>query len=605
MADDALIRQVKEASDIVDVVGGYIALRPVGNTYLGLCPFHDDHRPSFRVDRQWQNFKCWSCNKYGDVISFVQDHERISFPEALELLARRAGIPLENKGASLQAQSRALMLEAIRWAAEEFQKCLLEDAIAEPARCYLGERCLLGETVRRFGLGFAPLAGDWLVQRARVEGVSFDLLEEVGLIARRTQGNGHYDRFRDRVMFPIRDALGRPVGFGGRILPTSSLLPRAPKYYNSAETPLFSKSELLYGLDAARTAAGKAGYLAVVEGYTDVLMAHQMGVPQVVATMGTALNARHVHKLRTFAPRVVLVFDADAGGDSGVDRALEIFAGQEVDLAVATLPDGLDPCDLLVARGADPFRAALEEAVDALDFKLRQVTADGAADRVEGRRRAADAVLAIIALAPELAGQSGAMKRELMVTRIAQRLGLRETIVRARLDELRQGRERVEQSRREEPDGERRSAPAAAHEKQLLEVLLADSTLVSAAQDEVKVGEIGHLGLRQMLAGLYALQEEGKPPTLDLLRARLDDSRLAEAALKLQDVGRANPDRGATLRQLLAEFRRRRLQPKKQDLQNQLNAVSDHEQAIDLLRRLQTADGDDTDGQSSEDDTAA
>ena len=284
----------------------------------------------------------------------------------------------------------------------------------------------------------------------------------------------------------------------------------------------------------------------------------------------------------------MLVFDADAGGDSGVDRALEIFAGQEVDLAVATLPDGLDPCDLLVARGAEPFRAALEGAVDALDFKLRQVTADGAADGVEGRRRAADAVLAIIALAPELAGQSGAMKRELMVTRIAQRLGLRETIVRARLDELRQrprargGRAGVKS--RTVSAGRPRRRP---HEKQLLEVLLAEPRLVSAAQDEVKVGEIGHLGLRQMLAGLYALQEEGEPPTLDLLRARLDDPRLAEAALKLQDVGRANPDRGATLRQLLAEFRRRRLQPVKQELQNQLNAVSDHAQAVDLLRRLQ------------------
>ncbi len=591
MADDALIRQVKEASDIVDVVGGYIALRPVGNTFLGLCPFHDDHRPSFRVDRKWQNFKCWSCNKYGDVISFVQDHERIGFREALELLARRAGIPLENSAASAQAQGRALMLEAIRWAAEQFQRCLLDDAVAEGARHYLGGRGLLGETVRRFGLGFAPLQGDWLVQRARAEGVGLDRLEEVGLVARRTEGNGHYDRFRDRVMFPIRDALGRTVGFGGRILPTSPSLPRAPKYYNSAETPLFSKSEQLYGLDLARNAAAKAGYLAVVEGYTDVLMAHQMGVPQVVATMGTALNAKHVHKLRTFAPRVVLVFDADAGGDTGVDRALELFAGHEVDLAVAALPDGMDPCDLLVARGAEPFKAALEGATDALDFKLRQVTAGGAADSIEGRRRAADAVLAIIALAPELSGQSGAMKRELMVTRIAQRLGLRETTVRARLDELRARRQKAEASRdRKGAEGERRSAPAAPHEKQLLEVLLAEPALVSEALADVNVGEIGHLGLRQLLAGLYALQAEGEPPTLDLLRARLDDPRLAEAALRLQDVGRANPDRGATLRQLLAEFRRRRLQPVKQDIQNQLSAVSDHNQAVELLRRLQAQD---------------
>jgi DNA primase len=586
LADDALIRQVKEANDIVQVVGSYVALRPAGGTYKGLCPFHDDHRPSFDVDPRRQRYKCWSCNKYGDVISFVQEHERVTFPEALELLARRAGIRLENQGASPQAQGRALMLETISWAAEQFQRCLLDDPVAEQARGYLGERRLLGETVRRFGLGYAPLSGDWLVQRAQGDGVGFGRLEEVGLIAQSTQGDGYYCRFRDRVMFPIRDALGRTVGFGGRILPTSPLLPRAPKYYNSAETPLFNKSEQLYGLDAAKAAAGKAGYLAVVEGYTDVLMAHQMGVSQVVATMGTALNARHVHKLRTFAPRVVLVFDADQGGEGGVDRALEIFASQEVDLAVATLPDGMDPCDLLVARGAEPFREALETAADALEFKLQRVTAGGAAAGVEGRRRAADAVLGVIALAPELTGQSGAMKRELMVTRIAQRLGLRETTVRARLDELRLRRQRADEDRRQSA-GEVRAAPAWPHERQLLEVLLADPGLVPAARDEVTATEIEHLGLRQLLAGLYALQAEGEPPTLDLLRARLDDSRLAEAALKLQDVGRANPDRGATLRQLLAEFRRRRLQPVKQELQNQLNAVSDHDEAVELLRRLQ------------------
>src|SRR5262249_17980968 len=158
----------------------------------------------------------------------------------------------------------------------------------------------------------------------------------------------------DRVLFPIRNTRGQPVAFGGRILPSSPLASRGPKYYNSSDTPLFSKSEHLYGLDQARQAADRAGYLAVVEGYTDVLMAHQMGILQVVAPMGTALNGRHVRQLRRFAPRVVLVFDADAGGTTGVDRALEIFAGQDIDLRVATLPDALDPCDLLVQQGAEP-----------------------------------------------------------------------------------------------------------------------------------------------------------------------------------------------------------------------------------------------------------
>jgi DNA primase len=589
LADDSLIRQVKEANDIVAVVGSYVSLRPSGPTFKGLCPFHDDHRPSFDVDPRRQRYRCWSCNKYGDVISFVQEHERVGFREALELLARRAGIALEKDRDGAQAQSRALMLETIRWAAELFQQCLLDDPVAESARQYLGERRLLGETVRRFGLGFAPPSGDWMVDRAQADGLSFETLEQVGLIAKRMQGDGWYCRFRDRVIFPIRDALGRAVGFGGRILPTSPLLPRAPKYYNSAETPLFSKSEQLYGLDLARHAAAKAGYLAVVEGYTDVLMAHQVGVPQVVATMGTALNAKHVQQLRRFAPRVVLVFDADAGGETGVDRALAIFSSQEVDLAVATLPDGMDPCDLMSAQGADPFLQALERAVDALDFKIQRVLATNASGGIEGQRRAADAVLGIIALAPELGGQAGAMKRELMVTRIASRLGLQESTVRARLRELRERRTAAEDNRQEKsaPNAPT-TAPAPPHERQLLEVLLTNPALVSEAIAEVPAEEVGHLGLRQLLSGLYALHAEREPATLDLLRARLDNPRLAEAALKLQEVGRANPDPAECLRQLLAEFRRRRLQPVKQELHSQLNAISDHAQAVELLRRLQS-----------------
>ena len=216
----------------------------------------------------------------------------------------------------------------------------------------------------------------------------------MGLIAKRDRG-GWYDRFRDRVLFPIRDPLGRTVAFGGRILPNSPLASRGPKYYNSPDTPLFSKSEYLFGLDLARTAAGAEGYLAVVEGYTDVLMAHQCGINQVVATMGTALTARHIHNMRRVGvQRVVLVFDADSGGDTGVDRALEIFVGHEVDLGIATLPEGLDPCDLLSQDGGpDAFRAALASAVDALDFKLSRVLTTET-NGVEGKRRAVDAVSA-------------------------------------------------------------------------------------------------------------------------------------------------------------------------------------------------------------------
>jgi DNA primase len=600
LADDrvALIQQVKEANDIVEVVGSYVALRPAGPTFKGLCPFHDDHRPSFDVDPRRQRYRCWSCQKHGDVIAFIQEHDRVGFREALELLARRAGITLEKTAASPQQLGRARMLEVVRWAADRYHQCLLDAPEAEPARRYLGERRLTGETVRRFGLGYAPAAGDWLVQRAARAGVSLDLLEQLGLLAGRTPGPGHYDRFRDRVLFPIRDARGQPVGFGGRILPSTSAARPGPKYYNSADSPLFSKSDHLYGLDQAIPAATRAGYLAVVEGYTDVLMAHQMGIPQVVATMGTALNARHVQHLRRWVSRVVLIFDADAGGSTGVDRALEVFASQEVELAIATLPDGLDPCDLLVQQGPEPFRAALAGAVDALDFKLRQVLAAHEAAGVEGRRRAVDAVLGIIALAPELPGQAGAVKRELIVSRIAQRLGLQEATVWARLRELRARRRAAEQSPAA-ADAEPRQAPAAAAERELLEVLLAEPALVPVAAAAVAPEHVNHPGLRQLLQGLYALDAAGEPADLDQLRARLDNPRLAAYALRMQEVGRLHPDRPGWLRKIVAAFRQRRALPEKLELHNQLHAAADHSAAVELLRRLQTQTGDVDPGASS------
>jgi DNA primase len=593
LADDR-VKQVKEANDIVDVVGSYISLRQAGPTFKGLCPFHDDHRPSFDVDPRRQRYRCWSCGEHGDVLTFVQKYDKVSFIEALELLARRAGISLEKTAVSPQARTRALMLDVVRWAAKQYHECLLDSPLAEEARVYVGQRGLKGETVRNYELGFAPRTGEWLVRRAEAAGMSLELLEQVGMIAPRTQGSGYYDRFRDRLQFPIRNERGQTVGFGGRILPSSPLSSRGPKYYNSSDTPLFTKSEQLYGIDQARAAAEKTGYLAVVEGYTDVLMAHQMGIVPVVATMGTALNGRHVQKLRHFAPRVVLVFDADVGGNTGVDRALELFASNDAELAIATLPAGLDPCDLLVKEGPESFRKVLEGAVDALEFKLNQVLAAEDIAGIEGKRRAVDAVLRIIALAPQLPGHAGDLKTQLIVTRIARRLTLKEETVWARLDELRRGRgEETAPKKPTAPDTSEpaRQAKAAPEERELLEVLLADPALVPIARGEIAAETVQHPGLRQLLQGLYDLLDAGETPTLDNLRPRLDNLRLESWAMERQEVGSKNGDREGWLQQILARFHELRREPAKQELRNQLQAATDHATAVERLRQLQNLSG--------------
>ncbi|MBY0232354.1 MAG: DNA primase [Gemmataceae bacterium] len=586
---DERVRLVKQANDIVDVVGSYLTLRPAGGTFKGLCPFHDDSRPSFDVDPRRQRYRCWACGKFGDVISFVQEFEKLPFREALESLARRKNIDLGPEAAA-QSAARAKMIDVMRWAAKQYQECLLECPVEAPeyeavaaARRYVGVRGLVGETVRKWGLGFAPNLGDWLIRRAEDAGISFDLLESVGLIAQRSDGHGWYDRFRDRVQFPIRDVRGQVVAFGGRILPGSPLVDRVPKYYNSSDTPLFSKSENLYGIDLARDPAHKAGHLAIVEGYTDVLMAHQHGVCNVVATMGTALNDRHVRQLKRFVPRVVLVFDADEGGDKGVDRALELFASQEMELAVATLPAGLDPCDLLVKEGPGPFKRALEAATDALEYKLQRAL--GQEDEsIEGRRRVVDSVLGVLALVPPAHGGASAVKMQLMVGRIARRLGLGEDALWSRLDELRRARRGREQA---QPAPAARSAKAAPEERDLLQVLLAEPGMVARAEAEIRSEEIRHEGLRRLLEGLYALHRSGQTPSLDLLRQGMENGPLLTKAFELQEVGEAHNDRAAWLSSLLAHFRSRRQESARRELKDRLQGVEDRSGYLELLAQIQ------------------
>ncbi|MEY4945482.1 MAG: hypothetical protein RIR22_183 [Planctomycetota bacterium] len=590
--DNDRVKMVKEASDIVDVIGSYISLRPAGQqTFKGLCPFHDDHRPSFDVDPKRGRYRCWSCGKYGDVITFVQEYEKVEFAEALEILAKRAGINLEKSENLVQNRLRGSMLDSVRWASDQYHQCLQESPLAAEARSYLSSRGLEDEIIRQFGLGFAPRRGDWLLELAHNDGVDVGMLEQVGLIGRKTDKPGLYDRFRDRIMFPIRNVLGNTVGFGGRIMPSSPFVDKAPKYYNSSDSPLFSKSEQLYGIDQARNAIGKVGYLAVVEGYTDVMMAHQMGVGNIVATMGTAINARHLRQLRRWTSKVVLVFDADAGGEQGVDRALELFVTNDMDLAIATLPVGLDPCDMLLNDGPEAFQEVLKSAVDALEFKLSSILAEISRDgaSVETKRKATDSILSVLARIPVESSPSSQLKMQLMLGRIGKRLGLSDETLKNRVNELRPKTEsrKVDTNTINTTEESRRAKPVP-EEKELVEVLLANPDLVLRARQDLSIDDLNHPGLRQIVSILFDLQDEKQTPDLDAVRARMGDSPIGSRLLDLADQGRRNPEPMAWYGNILERFNERKVKPVVRILQDQLHAENDHEAAIELLRKLQS-----------------
>ncbi|MCA1684838.1 MAG: DNA primase, partial [Planctomycetia bacterium] len=334
---EATLAAIKHAVDIVALVGESLTVTRAGSKFKALCPFHDDHNPSMELNPDRQSYKCWSCGAGGDVFDFVMNHERIEFPEALRMLAERAGITLDAPASAEAAPagiSKTELLAVNAWAESAFAEAL---GRSEQAREYLASRGIVGESVSRFKLGYAPGERNWLPSRAKREGFPVDLLEKAGLVVRPADAPGQVrDRFRGRVIFPIHDPKGRAIGFGGRVLPEVERLlaasgKRTAKYLNSPETPLFKKRQVLYAGDLARAAAREAGWVAVVEGYTDVIAAHQVGLCNVVGTLGTALGDDHVVALRRLADRVVLIFDGDDAGQNAADRSLELFLAHEVD----------------------------------------------------------------------------------------------------------------------------------------------------------------------------------------------------------------------------------------------------------------------------------
>jgi DNA primase len=363
---DELVEEVKTRSDIVTVVSQYVRLdKRSGANFFGLCPFHSEDTPSFSVSPGKQLFYCVGCHKGGNVITFIREMEKCSFPEAVKILADRAGIQLPEpddaayrERAELNARLRQLYLEAARYYYHS-----LNGPEGREARQYLASRAIRESTARKFGLGYAPEAWDGLLRHlADREITDPRLLEQSGLF-RRGKNNGFYDLFRNRLMFPIIDALGQIIAFGGRVLDQSQ-----PKYLNSPETPLFTKGRHLYALNLAKTSADKR--LVVVEGYMDTIAMHQAGVNNTVATLGTALTEAQASLLRKYTDQVIVGFDADAAGQTAALRSLDILTAHGLKVTVLRVPDAKDPDEFIRRYGPERFRALLDQALPLLDFKL-------------------------------------------------------------------------------------------------------------------------------------------------------------------------------------------------------------------------------------------
>lgn len=431
---------VRSRTDIVALIGesrSVIAKRG-GREYVALCPFHDDRNPSMTISPERQSYKCWSCNEGGDVYAYVMKTENLGFRDALELLASRAGLEMPKSQRSTPrkqdgSDDKKVLSQALTAAKDVFHQCLLNAPEAKVAREYLYDRGFSEEMWIQFSMGYHPNDWNWLLNRFRNQ-YSPAVLKAAQLVGERNNGNGFYDYFVDRLLFPIFNVQGQTVAFGGRVLPHNADGENA-KYWNSPESLVFSKSSTLYGLETAKDEIRRQNLAVVVEGYTDCISLHQYGIANVVGTLGTALTEMHVTMLKRFSEKVIIVFDGDNAGQAAAERSLSRFIPQDLDLRILTLPNSMDPADYLEQHGAEEFNKLGENAPDSWTYKLNVLLKRHGLGSDMAKEKILNEMLELIGMVPRIASTP---KEDLLIGRLARRIQINEHTVRQQLKTHRQ-----------------------------------------------------------------------------------------------------------------------------------------------------------------------
>ena len=510
--------QVKSSVNIVDVIQEHVRLRPSGpNRYMGLCPFHNEKKPSFTVHVVHQFYKCFSCGVAGDVFKFVMETQGISFYEALKQLAERYGIPMPKRSqyADEDARVRGALLELHEIAQENFRANLASAAGAE-ARAYLARRGLAPETIEQFGLGYSDRSGRALLRIFEERNFSAAQVEQSGLIGKRQDGS-FYDRFRNRLMFPIHNEAGKIIAFGGRALAADD----EPKYLNSPETPIYKKSHVLYNLHRAKEAIRKEDRVILVEGYMDAIGVSAAGLRGVVASCGTAFTTQQVQSLRRHSHKIAVNFDPDAAGAGAAERSINMLLEEGMLVRIVELDDNLDPDEYCKDRGADAYRQRIESAKGYFYW-----LADRA--RTKYDVHTSEGVVAVLQfLLPAVQRISDPLERSAIANDVASYIGVDRGMV---LDSFRKA-----VANRQEKSLERPKLVLRHDERMLLNALLTDpevrDELVASLQP---VAAIGRFSARNIFQAIFTLYDTGGRFSFDEVHARLqeaDQNLLAEAVL--------------------------------------------------------------------------
>jgi DNA primase len=517
-ASDDFVDKLRAQADIVSIVSEYVPLNKKGRNYWGCCPFHQEKTPSFSVAPDKGFFYCFGCQAGGDVFRFLMRVENIGFGDAIKLLAQKLNIPVPEKERTeaerLKEREKEEILRANSLARDFFHACLIKSPLGVQALTYLTGRSLTTDSIQELKLGFAPEAWGMLSTALQKRGITPDILVKAGLAVRRPQ-EGVYDRFRNRIMFPIEDVRGRVIGFGGRVMDNSQ-----PKYLNSPETPVFNKRTVLYNIQRSYRAIKESGHAIVVEGYMDAIALSLNGVPNVVASLGTAFTPEQSRLLLHYAPEIIFAYDSDVAGQNATMRALSIVRSSGAVVKVASFPDGKDPDEYIRKHGSEAVKERMAAAVGLLDFQMTRVLGESDYSDLAGK------VDVVNRAVPYLAMSGSAVEVDTHIARLAEKLGIDENSIRS---ELKRERGQKEYGRAATVHV-RRSADAkevVAEEYVLRQAL--DQPDCFAGIAEKITPELFQNGPRRVLAeAIWKSYAEGKAPQPETLV-----QNLGEAAVKL------------------------------------------------------------------------
>ena len=507
------IEEVRSASDIIDVVSAYVRLKRRGKSYVGLCPFHQEKTPSFHVTPDKQMFYCFGCQEGGNIFTFLMKTEKVSFVEAVKTLANRAGIELpvteSNRTESTQHEQ---LFRANMIAARFYHNSLTQTSEGEYALEYFRKRGFTDETIKQFGLGYAPRGWQALINHAAEHGLDAEQLEKAGLAGKRDDGS-MYDRFRGRAIFPILSTTGRVVAFAGRQLYDDDTL---AKYINTPETPIYQKGKLLYGLSMTRDDIRKLEYAILVEGYTDLISMYQSGIKNVVATSGTALTEEQIRLLGRYAPAVVIVYDADSAGSAAALRGVELILEKGLDVKIAQLPEGEDPDSFVRNQGKEAFLDLIDDSTSFINFKASELQKQGLFTTPEGQTQAVRSIIVTLAKIPD------ELKRNFYIKAIAERYDVYESTLHRELDSVLRKQHRRPRSfneqRRTVAADDTSSEPApndkpanqiesfSSAERDILKLLLeSDREVMEFIFSQVTPDELGNTAARSLFEKLFGL----------------------------------------------------------------------------------------------------